>query len=78
MRRPWPIADEYLWRLLLSHGCIPPDAAACKTYQQRQWLFRPLWKALVNSWPMEDPNELAATLYLWADEAARYGHVYSS
>ena len=78
LHRTWPVTDDYLWRLLLAHGCIPPDAAACKTYQQRQRAFRPLWTALVNSRPMEDSNELAATLYLWADEAARYGHVYSS
>ena len=78
LRRTWPITDDYLWKLLLSHGCIPQDAARCTTYQQRQRFFRPHWAALVKSRPSEDPNELAATLYLWADEAARNGHVYSS
>jgi len=39
---------------------------------------RSMVQAQWGSRPTEDPNELAATLYLWADEAARYGHVYSS
>lgn len=71
-RQPWPIVDEYLWQLLLRHQIIGPEAAKVSGYDRRRKLFTPHWQRLLTA-GLGDPNELAATLYLWADEAQRYG-----
>ena len=73
--RPWPIVDEYLWRLLDSHGLLDERERAARNYESRRTLFEPAWLDLVRS-ATDDPNEIAATLYLWADEASRFGFHY--
>jgi len=74
--RPWPILDNYLWKLLARHGVLDEHEAGIKSYDGRRKMFGPLWKALVEEMP-ENLNEIAATLYLWADEAERFGFTYS-
>ena len=73
--RPWPIVDQYLWSLLARHGIITAADAEVKSYDARRRAFDPHWKQLCSVFP-EDLNQLAATLYLWADEAERFGHSY--
>jgi endonuclease III len=73
--RAWPIVDEYLWRLLDCHGLLDEAECSTKRYDSRRSLFEPAWQDLIGSVP-EDPNEIAATLYLWADEASRFGFRY--
>ena len=36
-----------------------------------------LWQQLVETYAAIAPDELAATLYLWANEATRYGFRYT-
>lgn len=74
-RRPWPIVDEYLWTLLTEHKIISVAEASVKEYNQRRAIFEPHWQTL-RSAVADDPDELAATLYLWADEAAKFGYCY--
>ncbi|MFH1619892.1 MAG: hypothetical protein ABIG11_08305 [bacterium] len=75
-RRSWPIVDEYLWQFLLRHQIIGPEAAKVSGYDCRRKLFEPHWQRLLAA-GLGDPTELAATLYLWADEAQRYGFSYN-
>jgi len=74
--KPWPIVDQYLWSLLFSHGLIKVEQEKLKGYDQRREAFEPYWKELITA-EIDEPNEIAATLYLWADEAARFGYHYS-
>jgi hypothetical protein len=74
-RRAWPIVDEYLWRLFAAHGGITTEEARLQSYEKRRAAFEPYWKELQGAFP-DDPNELAATLYVWADEAGRNDYRY--
>lgn len=75
--RAWPIVDEYLWRLLDCHGLLDETETSANRYDCRRSLFEPAWKDLIQSVP-EEPNKIAATLYLWADEASRFGFRYET
>lgn len=74
-RQPWPIVDEYLWKMLIRHESICTDLAGASGYDRRRVLFEPYWQRLTHA-GLGDPNEIAAALYLWADEAERYGFRY--
>lgn len=74
--QPWPITDSYLWRLLARHGVIDEEVGSIKSYDGRQKAFASHWQDLQQA-TGTDANQLAATLYLWADEAERYGFTYS-
>lgn len=71
-RRGWPIVDEYLWRLLGRHGLIPASQRGITRYDHRCQVFEVQWQELVAS-QVASPDKLAATLYLWACEAERFG-----
>jgi len=75
-RRGWPIVDEYLWRLLTRHNVLTPEQQKASSYDNRRRAFEPCWRELVNS-ELAEPDELAATLYLWACEAERFGYSYA-
>jgi len=75
-RQGWPITDENLWQLCAVHGLLNPTQAAATSYKERRKQFQPHWEALTNARPQIDPSELAATLYLWANEAGRYRFRY--
>lgn len=74
-RRPWPIVDEYLWRLLHDHRLITDQEAGVGSYDARRRNFERHWQELLSAYP-NNANELAATLYLWADEASKFGYRY--
>ena len=74
-RRPWPIVDQYLWSVLSAHQVITANDTQISGYDSRRKAFLPPWQTLAAAFPT-DPNELAATLYLWADEAGRFGYTY--
>lgn len=76
-RRPWPIVDQYMWSLLSAHRVITESDAHIGAYDSRRNAFTPHWQALSAAFP-DNLNELAATLYLWADEAGRFGYTYDS
>jgi hypothetical protein len=75
-RRPWPIVDHYLWSGLADHRVIGPTDARLASNDARCCAFAPYWAQLAAAFP-EDLNNLAATLYLWSDEAARFGYRYT-
>ena len=74
-RMPWPIVDEYLWRLLGRHGLLSDDESSIRTYDRRRRAFEKHWRLLVSE-QVDDANQVAATLYLWACEAERFGFTY--
>lgn len=74
-RRGWPIVDDYLWRLLERHGLLSPEESGKERYDQRRKSFERHWRMLLRS-ELVAPDELAATLYLWADEAEKFGYSY--
>ena len=74
-RRPWPIVDENLWRLLTAHRVITEEQTRLQTYETRRRAFALHWNFLTAS-SYTDGNELAATLYLWSHEAMRHGYRY--
>ena len=78
-RMPWPVMDDYLWELLTRHRLLREDEMPLsnRQYRQRRRVFQPYWEALLKA-DLGDPGEIAATLYLWADEAAKFGYVYGN
>jgi len=74
-RKPWPIVDEYFWRLLGRHGVLRSEEVTLKGYGRRRRAFVPHWQRLLAA-NAGDPNQVAATLYLWADEAEKFGFSY--
>lgn len=72
----WPITDSYLWRLLIRHGVIDHKVGSIKSYDSRWKAFAAHWQDLQQA-TEADANQLAATLYLWADEAERFGFMYA-
>lgn len=76
-RQSWPITDENLWALCESHGVLSPTDITKKSYKARRRVFEPHWRALLEAYLEIPPDELAATLYLWANEAVRYGFRYA-
>ena len=75
-RRAWPIVDNYLWRLLARHGLLQPGQERMKDYDHKRRVFEPQWQALEAA-NFDDPAEVAANLYLWADEAEKFGYAYT-
>ncbi len=75
-QRGWPIIDEYLWRLLGRHGVLTPLQQTAASYDCRRETFEPYWRELSQS-GLAATEELAATLYLWACEAERFGYTYA-
>lgn len=74
-QRPWPIVDDYLWRLLYAHGVITEQEFSARGYDSRRRVFEPHWRRLMSA-NHGTPNAIAATLYLWADEASKSGYRY--
>lgn len=72
-KKGWPIVDEYLWRLMARHSLLDPDEEGIRGYDRRGSVFKPYWEHLLAA-RTESPGEIAATLYLWADEAERFGY----
>ena len=72
----WPITDEALWRTCARHGVFTPEEANAEGYARRNKFFRRHWEALLAAFPSVEPGEIAATLYLWTNEAERYGFQY--
>jgi len=72
--QPWPIIDNYLWRLLADHRLITEEEARYKG-NRRHRAFESHWQKLLAA-GLDDPNEVAATLYLWADEANKFKYQY--
>jgi hypothetical protein len=64
-----------LWRFLERHGVIDSKAGVVKSYDGRRKAFERHWQELLVG-TQTAPNQLAATLYLWADEAERFGYSY--
>ena len=73
--RPWPIVDNYLWSLLTSHGILNTHEQEIKMYEKRRNAFAAHWRTLLSKVSTK-PEEVAASLYLWADEAGRFGYKY--
>lgn len=73
--RPWPIVDDYLWRLLYAHGVITEREFSVRGYDSRRRIFEPHWRQLLLT-DSNNPKATAATLYLWADEASKFGYRY--
>ena len=76
LRRGVLICDEALWSLLSQHGILSAAEARKRSYPARKRALAPHWDALREANPDIDPAELAATLYLWANEAWRFRHRY--
>jgi len=74
-KQGWPICDEYLWRLMSRHSLVNDYEKSIQGYDKRRAAFESHWQQLLSSESTE-PCELAATLYLWADEAERFGFTY--
>ena len=74
----WPITDEALWQLCIRHNVFTEEDKNAKGYKKRNKYFMKHWKALLVAFPSADPGDIAANLYLWANEAHRYGHQYWS
>jgi len=55
------------------HSLLRADEADIKGYDRRCSAFKPYWEHLIAA-RTESPGEIAATLYLWADEAERFGY----
>lgn len=72
----WPITDGALWRICTRHGVFTAEEATAEGYARRNKLFRRHWEALLTAFPSVEPGEIAATLYLWTNEADRYGFQY--
>lgn len=72
----WPIVDDYLWKLLARHSVISRSEADVIGYIRRRRLFEPYWCSLLDVGINQAPADIAASLYLWATEAEKFGYEY--
>jgi hypothetical protein len=72
----WPITDRALWQFCTRHRVFTPEEENAKNYGTRNRLFMKHWESLLAAFPSVEPGEIAATLYLWTNEAERYGFQY--
>jgi len=76
LRQGWPIIDKALWELCSNHGVLSPEEAPVASYPARRKVFAKYWDELKRALPSDEPGNLAATLYLWSNEASRFGFRY--
>lgn len=75
-RRPWPIVDENLWKLLARMEILDASDAGARSFDARRRVFEPHWRALLEA-RLSAEEDVAASLYLWANEAERFRLVYT-
>ena len=61
--------------MLARHEVISADEAKVSPYNARRRVLDSHWQELIGS-GIASPNEIAATLHLWADEAGKFGYRY--